>query len=284
MLRMRVALLGCLVATPAWGWWGDGHAILTRGAVQALPEEMPRFFRAGAAVVANCVYDPDVFKNRDVPHLKSAEHPEHYYDHELLEGRALPPTRHEFLELCAEVGREADRVGLLPYAVVEWTERLALALAEHRRWPANRHIQSKCLVYAGHLAHYAQDLCQPLHLTIHFDGRAREDGSSPHSGIHEKVDALVERQGWSPTDLARPMEVDAADELWPLVRAELERSRALVDRIYGLEEELADPGSAAARSFGDERARASVRFTAALFLTAWKLSEQIELPGWLKRD
>lgn len=282
MMRMRAALMGCLVATSAWGWWGDGHAILTRGAVQALPEEMPAFFRAGAAALANCVYDPDVFKNRGTPHLKSAEHSEHYFDQELMEGRALPPTRPEFLALCAEAGLEPGRVGLLPYAVLEWAERLALAFAEHRKWPDNAHIRSKCLVYAGLLSHYAQDMCQPLHLTIHFDGRAEDDGSSPHSGIHEKVDALVERQGPEPAELARGVTIEAAAALLPMVRAEIDRSRALVDRIYELEEVLADPRAPAVRSFGEERARAATRFTAALFLTAWKLSEDIELPGWLR--
>ena len=72
------------------------------------------------------------------------------------------------------------------YAVAEWTEKLALAFAQHRRWPENTLVQAECLLTAASLAHYAQDLCQPLHTSVHFDGRALEGGKSPRSGIHEK--------------------------------------------------------------------------------------------------
>ena len=270
--------------TTTWGWTGHSHAILTRAAVAALPAEMPDFFRQGAVLVSHCVYDADLFKNRSLPGLRKAESPEHFYNWELMGGRALPATRYGFLELCAQEDLKASRVGLLPYAVADWTQRLALALAEYRKWPEDQAIRSKCLVYAGFIAHYAEDLCQPLHLTIHYDGRANADGSSPHIGMHKKIDALVEKLDFQPQELAVVQDVAGLDALMPGIEGQIESSRALIPRVYELQDSLGGREAPAVRAFALERARASIRFTAALYLTAWEMSARVKLPRWHRRE
>lgn len=271
-------------ALPASAWWGDGHGILTRAAVLALPQQMPAFFRAGAETAAHMSCDPDLAKNPAAPHLAHAEAPEHRFDPELLQGHDLPDERYAFLALCQRLGVAPEVVGLAPYAIAEHTERLAVAFAEHRRWPENAMIQSKCLVYAGILAHYAEDLAQPLHATVHHDGRTSADGSSPHMGIHEKVDAIVERLRLDPADLARQVRVApiAPGELFAAIRAQVVESAGRVDRVYELAGDL-DPVTDAGRAFAQERALRAVSFTASLYLTAWRMSEQVRLPGWLQR-
>ena len=273
----------------AWGWWSNGHGILTKAAVQALPDEVPAFFRAGEGMIAHCAYDPDISKNRGAPHVSGAEHPEHYLDLELLQGKPLPKSRYEFIQLCTELGIKPDKVGFVPYALAEWTERLAVAFAEHRKWPNNPFIQSKCLVYAGFVAHYAQDMCQPLHLTIDFDGRKQPDGSVLHKGIHEKVDALIENLELNPSDLAKDQMIQPLDDLMAGIVEEFHAGYSLLNRVY----ELGDkPPSFRDKDwnrvpevvdFATERAREATRFTAALYLTAWELSEKIKLEGWLNR-
>ena len=270
--------------TPALGWWGDGHGLLTRAAFQALPEDVPAFFHHGGEVAANVVFDADLFKNRGVVRARDAERPEHYFDVELLQGRQPPSTRYAFLQMCAAEGLDPTAVGLAPYAVAEWTERLMVAFAEHRRWPHNAAIQSKCLVYAGFAAHYAQDICQPLHVTIHYDGRVGADGESPHSGIHERVDALVERMEFEPENLARGLEIEAADSLMAAILETVAQSRAHIDLVYRLEGELVTAQTPQVRDFAWERARAAAGFTAVLFLTAWEKSAEIKLPSWLDRE
>jgi hypothetical protein len=47
---------------PVQAWWPDGHSTLSKAAVQALPTEMPAFFRAGAGMIAHTTQDPDVSK------------------------------------------------------------------------------------------------------------------------------------------------------------------------------------------------------------------------------
>ncbi len=269
---------------PAWGWWAEGHALITRAAVQILPAEMPAFFRQGAEHVARISPEPDAERNQALPHLRSASRGEHFLDLELLAGRPLPAQRYEFIRLCAEAGLDPAQVGTVPYAVVEWTEKLALAFAQHRRWPENTLVQSQCLIAAGQLAHYAEDLCQPLHATVHYDGRALEGGKSPRSGIHEKVDALPEKLQLDPIELAKGQPLATGDSLMPAILAQLHASNALVDSVYALEGELDNLESPRVRAFAEDRARAAALFTASLYLRAWRLSAAIELPEWLQRD
>ena len=279
-----------LLPSVSLAWWGGGHDLITLAAVRATPEDVPAFFREGERAVAHMVYDPDMMKNRGVPLLRGAEHGEHYLDLELLKGRALPRTRYAFIKLCYELGVKPEQVGTLAYAVSEWTERLTVAFAEHRKWPDNPYIQSKCLMYAGILAHYSEDMCQPLHLTVHFNGRKQEDGTVLHKGIHERVDALPETMKMDPNELAKGLKVVPIDSLMTEVIAQLNRGFLLVDSVYALADRLPKYGQKDWKAdeeviaFANERVRESVRFTASLFVTAWKNSATLKLPGWLDRN
>ena len=278
-------LFSIFLTTPAWAWWGGGHDILTQAAVKAVPEEMPEFFRSAEKMIAHCVYDPDISKERSTPHARQAEYGEHYVDIELFGEHPIPEGREAHIKLCAELGLAPRTVGTLPYALAEWTERLAVAFAEYRKWPDNPMIQNKCFLYAGFLSHYAQDMCQPLHLTIHFDGIVQEDGSKLHRGIHEKVDSAVEMLKLDPTELAKAQQVEAVDDLMPAIIKQIKAEHGLVDSVYALVEDFQDlkNPSPALVDFTNERSREAVRWTASLYLTAWKLSEDIKLPGWLDR-
>jgi len=280
-------LLVCLGAGgAAHAWYADGHVKATRAALAALKGRLPRFFLRGAETVVKTSPDPDLLRLRQVPELRDAESPEHFLDLELLRGAPLPATRSEYLRLCARKRLDPSRAGYVPYAVVEWTQRLTIAFAEHRRDPEDPHIRARCLVYAGLLAHYAQDLCQPLHTTVHYDGRVGADGVSPRTGIHAKVDALLGKALLT-RDLLRPPRLQPFSPLMPAVVAELKRSHALVDRVYALEKDLPEVGAplaagSKAASFAQERLRACAEFTAALYLTAWADSARIELPDWFR--
>jgi hypothetical protein len=227
-------------------------------------------------------------KLRELPNANDSEYPEHYIDYELLQGRTFPTTRYQFVQLCAELKLDPKEVGLLPYAIAEWAERLTVAFAEHRRWPENPAIRSKSLVYAGFLAHYAQDMCMPLHVTVNHDGPANLDGTSPRTGIHAKVDGLIQRLAMKPQDLAKNQNIQAVPELMPAIFAELNQSRSLIDRVYELGNNLpAETGAWKPDSrvidFATERGREATRFTAALYLTAWEKSATLTLPAWLER-
>ena len=97
------------------------------------------------------------------------------------------------------------------------------------------------------------------------------------------MDALIERLELEKGTLAAGQQIAAFDALMPAVEAEIERSYGLIDQVYELEAKLGDTTSPAVGEFGEERARAAVRFTASLYLTAWEKSAELRLPGWLQR-
>ena len=70
--------------------------------------------------------------------------------------------------------------------------------------------------------------------------------------------------------------------------AEIDRSHALVERVYELAGAIPAgdgplPADSPVAPFAAERMRAAARFTASLYLTAWKDSSAIKLPAWYKR-
>jgi len=273
----------------AYGYDGPGHHLATRAAVAALPDDVPCFFRAAGPAIANGSMDPDVFKLEELPQLRNAEYPEHYFDMELLKGRTPPPLRYQFIDLCAKERISPSKVGTLPYAVVEWTQRLTVAFAEYRRWPEKARLRQKCIVYAGILAHYAEDTTQPLHVTVDYDGRVLEGGKSPRSGIHAKVDALIQKLEVEPVEVAGRVKPEAFGDLWPAVLAQLNRSYGLVDRTYELEQLLPGredplPEDVKVVEFARDRLEAAARFTASLYLTAWCDSAKLPLPEWHIRE
>lgn len=304
-LAAIVLAAGLPLGAPARAWFTVGHARVARSAVYALPLAVPRFFREGAWAIGQAAVDPDLLKDRTLPALRAAEEPLHYLDWELLQEAPLPPDRWAFVKLAEERKVDPSNVGLLPYSVIEGVQRLTITFAEHRRYPEDPYIQQKALVYAGWLAHYAGDLEQPLHTSIHHDGRTLPDGSSPRTGIHQLVDGLFERAPIDPIALLRDLPVKAYPDAWSAVQAELATSHALVDRVYELEGDLraawppapppGDPAAASAPApaprppspavvaFTAERYRATASFLASLYLTAWEQSAKIELPRWLER-
>ncbi len=278
-------------AAPAGAWHEEGHQAAARAAIAVLRESnLPAFFLAGAGQIAHCAVDPDCF-TRPIgsPDLHDAETGEHYFDVELIEGNVPPARRYDFLALCYARKLDPRKVGLLPYSIADWTGRLAVAFAEHRRWPQNPYVRAKCLVYAGLLAHYAADLQQPLHTTIHYDGRQRPDGNSPRTGIHLRVDALLGKLAVDANVSPAGVRAAAFNELMPAIFSELAASHALVETVYGLEKDLPAyesplDANSSAGEFARGRLRACAGFLASLYLTAWKDSQSIRLPEWHHRE
>ncbi len=278
-----------LVAPSAFAWFPQGHSIIARSAVAITPKDMPEWFRAGALQVAHDAQDPDVQKNRDLVLMTEAEAPRHYIDWELLQNNALPEKRADYAALLSRLNVSPGDVGELPYALREYSERLAMDFAEARRFPDNPYIRAKTLVTAGILSHYSGDCEMPLHVTLDHDGRHLEGGKSPGSGIHAKVDSLVERVNPSPLELESNQILAPITDLWPAINAEIQSSRSHIEQTYALEPQLPPSRgdwtpSPEVRAFTVERARAGANFTARLYAWAWAKSATVKLPDWLKRE
>jgi hypothetical protein len=287
MKRWMVLMVLLWMTTSASAWWPRGHGILTRAAVETLPHDYPAFMKAGVGMIAHASVDPDVAKNRATLSLEKAIHPIHYFNAELVEGKMLPLSRYEFERMCAELGKKVEQVGLLPYATAEATDQLTLALAEYRKWPEHPYIQAKCLLYAGVVAHFAQELCQPLNLTIYWNGRG-EDGTPQNSRIHENIDGLIQNMELKSSVIAADLKPEAADSLMGAIVGQIAESRKHIDQALTLDQYVSPKGAdykseVAVQKFTIQQAREAARFTAVLYLTAWKKSAAVRLPGWIDR-
>jgi hypothetical protein len=275
-------IIGVICCT-ANAWHTDGHYRATADAIDIAGPQLPPFFAAQAKAVVLFSGDPDLVRDKALPQVRNGEGPEHYIDFELLDSSRLPGARYEYLRMLCAKNISPERIGMLPYAIMEQAQRLTMAFARIRRWPNDAAAQQACLLYAGSLSHYAADLCQPLHVTVHYDGRARADGSSPQTGIHEKVDALP---GKAPKiaapSIAPPP--DTAAPLMDLVLRQIDSSRALIDAVYALESRLpsvAQPiADSAVMRFARDRRNSAAGFVARLYVYAWQKSAGIALPDW----
>lgn len=282
-------LIAITVASPVRAWLTLGHHKLAVAATDLLPADVPAFVAEGAEVIGSVAEDPDFWKQRFTPELRSAEGPEHFLDSEELDGMMLPPDRYEYTKVLVRQGKDPERVGMLPYAITEGIQKLTLAFAEYRCWPRDASIQEKILVYAGRLAHYAADLEQPLHTTVDYDGRVDAAGKSPHSGIHFRVDGLIQDVPLTRTEAIGSCRVPVLEgDLLTAVMGQFEKSYAQVDRVYRL---IPPPGEVRnsdwhpskmpeVKNFTAERFCASAGFIAATIERAWRDSAKVEIPFW----
>ena len=275
---IAACLVLCLGAA-ANAWWAEGHVVMDEAAAKALPPDMPAFFRDGAETLKSYVNDPDLYRNRALPALRDATGPEHFFDMELLKGNAAPKLRSDFLALCNKLKVHPYSIGSLPYAIRENCEKLTYAFAEYRQAPEDKAVRAKILYIAGILSHFTGDATQPLHCTVHYDGRANPDGSSPRIGIHLKVDALPGRLGVSASAIA-PERVKPLANVFARTMEVIQQSNAKVDAVYAMEKSLpaiegpmAQPPAPEVKSFTVERLRTGAEFTAAVWYTAWVNSE-----------
>ena len=86
-----------------------------------------------------------------------------------------------------------------------------LAFAEYRERSGDEAVQAKILYIAGVLSHYTGDASQPLHCTVHHDGRVEPDGTSPGTGIYLKMDALPGQLGIQPEEVAEGLKIRTAE-------------------------------------------------------------------------
>ena len=263
----------------ARGWWVGGHAVIAAAAASDLPDEVPVFFREGGKQLAHLSGDPDRWKNAAAPHLRAAESPDHFLDLENFEGKEPPADRWKAISLLQELKHDPAHTGMLPYAIMENYERLCCAFRDLRETPDDPAVRAKCLVYAGDLSHFTGDCAMPLHTTVNYDGRPGADGKTEQHGIHARIDAFPERNGFTAEEVGRGLKAAAVEDVWGRVLQAIRESHAQVDRGYELDhagalEKATDDG----RKFILERCRAGAQLTLDLWYSAWLQSAKMPKP------
>jgi hypothetical protein len=271
-----LVVVGWLVASRAPAWWVKGHATLAEAAAARLPDSMPGFFRAGGKHLGHLAGDPDRWKNREARHLYAAEAMNHYLDLEDFPFQEWPADRTKAVASLLKLGKQPERVGMLPYALMEYYDRLSCAFNDHRQDPADETVRMKCLVYAGVLAHFTGDTVMPLHTTRDYDGRRQPDGQLVQKGIHAKIDAFPEKNDFTAEEVCRGLEAKPIENMWAHIRKVIEESHTHIDRCYELDKQGAfDRPTAESRAFLLERCRVGAQFTADMWYNAWLRSAKL---------
>jgi hypothetical protein len=285
-LAATVALASSILASSVWG--EHGHRIVGRLAANALPSEMPAFFRESASRLSFLNFEPDRWRDdaeqlKD-PALNSAEAYDHYIDLEWVPAGALQARhRFAFLDSVRVHGRRTPQVGLLPFAILELTQRLR---SNFRRWRATTDPQERAWLEqrivddAGILGHYVADAANPHHTTEHHDGWVGENPRGYTRGpfFHSRFETQFVGAQLNAADV-QPL-LTASPRVFPDLResilAYIRESHALVERLYELEK--AEPfgrqnTNPQHKRFAAERLAAGTLMLRDLWWTAWVTSQ-----------
>ncbi len=285
-LTSLTILLSLLLFSCAWH--NAGHELITNTAGKIGKNILPAFFTDNIGQAIHCSVDPDIFKEK-LPDssLKTAEYSEHFFDLEFFTDNELPSDRYAFALWCFKHDLQPGKVGTLPWALTEYTQKLTIAFAEYRKWPNNKFIQNKCLVYAGVLAHYAGDAGMPLHATKHYDGIIQEKSSSKKmKGIHLKLDALIEKipaHNLQATDKIQPITITSP--ILPNTFRFIKETNSLVQQSYDLYDKIPELRNKNIEdnevlNFAIKLHQRSSAFLAGLYIHAWNSSEHVSIPQW----
>ncbi|WP_095509388.1 nuclease [Rubrivirga marina] len=276
-------------SAPAVRWGEHGHRLVGRAAADALPDSMPAFFRDAAAQLSYLNPEPDRWRDRterDLDRAMDAAHaPEHYIDLELVPAGVLDaPDRLAFADSLAAHGGDAKTAGVLPYQILELTQRIRVGF---RNWRAaesdeeRAYIEERIVNDAGILGHYVADGSNPHHTTIHYNGWAGDDGrfATLERGFHGRFESAYVEANVSLGDVEAALTAPARDlgPLRPAVWSYVADTHALVERLYELDEvETFGPDTQGAdhKAFAVDRLAAGAAMLRDLWWTAWVTSAE----------
>ncbi|HID10341.1 MAG TPA: hypothetical protein EYP17_03455 [Candidatus Latescibacteria bacterium] len=274
MRKLFQVFLALLLSSPTGAWWEKGHRIATEAALRMLPGDTSEFFGALGDVLMPLSAAPDRW-NAYGPTARAGWRRDHFMDLEFLDlplGKFLKEYPDRFAVLEHWCRTEEKVPGLLPYHILELYEVLKGVLGELRERPVDLSLRVQAVFFAGSLAHFTEDLSQPLHLTVHYDGRVNKKGELiSNKGIHDRFEGPIVEQFIEAWDLLPYMYTPEAyeDVQEALVRA-MEESYRLVDRVYALDNRrVLEKATPEAVRFVTKRLAAGAQLTADLWYTAW---------------
>jgi hypothetical protein len=279
--------------------WGlDGHRMAARAAVDALPGEIPGFFREGADVLVWLNPEPDRWRDRRFPEMDEAWRYDHYIDLENIPGCTSlancailneSTDRWDFFERLVKAGVENPKVavGFAPFGALELHQRLQASFARWRNEsdPMIRgFLETRILQDAGVLGHFIMDLSQPHHTTIHFNGWdeaqvPNPEGYTTDRGFHSRFESRFVQTHVRPEHVSAfmtrgPQVVgDAREAIFTYVwtsNSEVERLYQ-IDRDHGFGPE--SPPAQESLDFAASRIAEGALMLRDLWWSAWVSSE-----------
>ena len=272
--------------------WGEaGHRITAQAAAAALPAAMPQFFRDAAPQFAYLNPEPDRWRARDESRLdaalEGATAPDHFLDLELIPanrrvGALGAKDRYAFSDSLRAADVDPATAGVLPFAMLEVTQRIRVAFRQWRRAPnetERKWIEARIINDAGILGHYVADGSNPAHTTIHYNGwvGANPNGYATDNRFHGRFESAFVQSRVKLVDVEPAVDRNAAvlPALRPAIIAYFMQTHADVERLYQLDKvspfNAAQPGDEH-KAFAVTRLAAGATMLRNLWWTAWVTS------------
>lgn len=286
LLLLAVASLAAPPALTAWG--AKGHRLIGTAAAQALPDDMPAFFREAVDQLAYLNPEPDRWKARTErerdPALDGAWNADHFLDTELappavLAAALAAPHRYAYIDTLRAAGVDAYALGFAPFAILELTQRVRQGFRMWRTAPddsTRRWIEARIINDAGILGHYVADVANPAHTTIHYNGWVGDNprGFATDRAFHGRFETAYVQAHIELADVTPRVQREARvlPELRREINAYIARGHAEVERLYALD--ALDPWgletrSPASKAFTADRLAAGASMLRDLWYTAW---------------
>lgn len=204
-MKFRVASLAvaALIATsaPAFAWESKGHEIVNGLAANNLAGRVPAFVTTPQASFEIRYLGPELDRLKGSGQSWDSDYdPGHYIDLQddgtvagVIRADALPVSAAAYDEALRSANSDQYRAGYLPYAILDGWEQLRQDFAYWRVDKGEARAIDEQLVVRdiGTWGHYIGDGCQPLHLTVHFNGWGDYANPNGYTESH-KTHALFE--------------------------------------------------------------------------------------------
>ena len=302
LLLLAVAA-SSLATGDAWGWGATGHRLISRVAMESLPEDVPAFLRTPEVGEQMGELGREADRSKGAGRMHDAERdPGHFVnlaDDATVAGSltlaALPATREAYDTALRAAGFDQYQVGYLPYALGDgWLQlkqdfaywradaagvRLA-ASAGGRAWFARDRQLRELLILRdlGYWSHFVGDASQPLHVSIHHSGWGNypnPEGFSTASSLHGYVEGAFVRRVITRADVADklPAYRDCGCGIEARIAAYLRSTQAAVVPLYALEKAGGFTGDdLRGKAFIAERLAAGAAELRDMVVDAWRQS------------
>jgi hypothetical protein len=297
--RLSVLSLGVLAtigtaAAPATraAFWGEaGHRITATAAAARLPEQMPQFFRDAGSQLAYLNPEPDRWRQRvesaSDAALDGGTAPDHFLDLELIPvtrraGALAAKDRYAYFDSLRASGVDPAVAGVVPFRILELTQRLRIEFRLWRRAPNDRErgwIESRIINDAGILGHYVADASNPMHTSIHYNGwvGANPGGYATDRGFHGRFESAYVQSRITNADVMPHVDRDAQvfSALRPAIVAYFMDTHSHIEQLYRIDKAAtynAETTAPANKEFAVARLAAGATMLRDLWWTAWVTS------------
>jgi hypothetical protein len=180
--RITILALAALIAcnVPAFAWENKGHEIVNHLGAKTSAGRVPAFVSSAHGTFEITYLGPEPDRLKGAGRSWDADFdPGHYLDVEddgVIAGdvrlNALPVSAQAYDQALQDAGSNQYRQGYLPYSILDGWEQLREDFAYWRvdrgAWRA---IDEQLILRdIGMWGHFVGDACQPLHVTVHFNG------------------------------------------------------------------------------------------------------------------